>query len=130
MSVNQDTPPETRKLVLGDQVQLKGGQGPKMTVVSAMVQHEIICSYWKNDNSGFDAVTVPADALAYFGDGLPPSVSRTAPITQSHATIEAAIRNGRRMLSSYSQSYGFMLECFNVIATELIQHVDIEGGSC
>jgi uncharacterized protein YodC (DUF2158 family) len=128
MSINQDTPPDERPLQPGDQVSLKGIDGPKMVVNSARCKSEVACFYWDKECSRFIEATFHSDALAIHNAALP--IGRKAPITQSRATIETAIRNGRHLLSVRSYSHDLVLDCLNVVAAELLQHVDIEGGNC
>jgi uncharacterized protein YodC (DUF2158 family) len=125
---NKSIPPEPRKIAVGDQVQLKGGEGPKMIVNRQLGEGLFSCVRWDKDSSKFRFAAIHRDALAYFGD--PPPPGRKVPITQPRATIETAIRNGRHLLSVHSHSHDLMLECFNIIAAELVQHVDIQGGNC
>ncbi|MFM0165731.1 hypothetical protein PQR39_35545 [Paraburkholderia sediminicola] len=131
-NVSSNIPPETRKFVLGDRVQLKGGEGPKMLVNKVLTDGLLQCVRWCKESSKFRYTAIHRDALAYHGDDtpLPPGAGRKAPITVTRTTLETAIRNGRHLLSTSSRSNDTIMACFNVVASELIQHVDIEGGNC
>ncbi len=122
-----------KKIGPGDIVQIKGNVGPKMTVIGGdpELANHLECVYWdtsRTECNRFESVYVHRDSLTLFPDATP--LIKRAPVTVSRSTLETAIRNGRHMLSQGSQSHDTMLSCFCVIADELIQHVDIEGGNC
>jgi uncharacterized protein YodC (DUF2158 family) len=84
MSVNQDTPPEPRKLQPGDQVQVKGGMGPKMIVNEVRCKSDIGCKFWDAGKMEFVEEFFHSDVLAYFGDpvGSPPGYVTVKPDLQ------------------------------------------------
>jgi uncharacterized protein YodC (DUF2158 family) len=137
MSDGQDIPPEPRKLQPGDRVQLKGGEGPKMTVNTTGVS-SVQCVYWNKDNTGFVEGEFHRDALAYFAEPVPgdetvkpPKFCRVGAFgymelkarTVSNETLKAAIKNGRQLIFRKSPDYATLRACFDVIADEVSAHV-------
>jgi uncharacterized protein YodC (DUF2158 family) len=128
MSINQDIQPERRSLKPGDRVQLKGGEGPKMTVNSARNKGEVECTYWNKETSIFDGVILHEDALVYFADPVPgdePGNLELKPRTVGNETLKTAIRNGRHLIFGRSQDYATLRACFDVIADEVAAHVSV-----
>jgi uncharacterized protein YodC (DUF2158 family) len=128
MSINQDTPPDERPLQPGDQVSLKGVDGPKMVVNSVRCKSEVVCFYWDKECSRFIEATFHSNALAIHDAAL--SGGKHAPVTVSRTMLETALRNGAHLIRSHSMDYTLMRECFAVVRGELLQHVDMEGHPC
>jgi uncharacterized protein YodC (DUF2158 family) len=134
MSVNQDIPPEPRKVAPGDIVQVKGSIGPKMTVVGGDPDRSthVECVYWDTSRAEcnrFESVYVHRDSLAYFGEPVPTpnaELSREPRGTVSvHAkTVRTAIRNGR-MLIERRADWATVHQCFEVLAEEVIAQTGI-----
>lgn len=63
MSDKQAEQPEPRKIVAGDRVKMKGGEGPQMTVNRRHEASDIVCVWWSKDSSVFESQSFHADAL-------------------------------------------------------------------
>lgn len=127
------TAPEVRKLQPGDRVKLKGGQGPEMVVNQRGMGKLVSCAFWNDGHLCFAETEFHEDALAYFGDGLPPSAAgnvaplTTVPKTVSPAVLKVAIRNGRSLMGAKYPDRDTLSACFEVLVAEVAAHVSIDG---
>jgi hypothetical protein len=120
-----------KKIAPGDIVQIKGNVGPKLTVIGKDPERadHVECVYWdtsREDCDRFESIFVHRDSLAVF-DTPGPRASRR-PLKVPQATLEAAIRSGRSTLSYHGHTpHQHILDCFNTVVKELLEHVDVPG---
>ena len=128
-SINS-TAPEQRRIAPGDIVQIKGGVGPKLTVIGEHRERagHVECVYWdtsRDDCDRFESIFVHCDSLAIFDTPGPGGTRPT--VTVSRSVIGQLTSNALVVLrrSGGNPDVDVVRDCIVTLQDELAQHVDI-----